>query len=116
LLDIGRIEGLDQLAALASLDTIELMACYDFDAWAFPTAATWSALSRVDIDGLRKTDAALLRKRLASVHHLSIRGAKKRDMAQGQPAQPLPRLGRLQRPQVQGLQQGAARDRRARAR
>jgi hypothetical protein len=69
--DIGRIDNIDALGALPALHTIELVSCYDFDAAAFP-----AHVSRVDIDGLRKSDAVTLKKRLAGVQGLTIRGAK----------------------------------------
>jgi hypothetical protein len=72
----GAIAGLEVLASFPKLRHVTLRECYELDAAALPLASAFPALERVEIDGIRRTDATLFAQCLAGLPHLSIRGKR----------------------------------------
>lgn len=65
-----------RLAELGRLRTLQLDGVYAMDAAGLPDLDAWPELDEVRLDGLRKADAATLKKRWKAAPHLELRGAK----------------------------------------
>jgi hypothetical protein len=72
----GRLEHPEALAQLPALRRFELSECYDFDPQALPARQALPALQAVELDGVRKTAAAVVKTRWAGVPELTVSGAK----------------------------------------
>lgn len=73
---VPRLLSVEQLAKLTSLRRLEIDTCYDFDGDKFPIPAAWPNLELLSIDGLRKTDAATIKRRAGRDKRLKLRHAR----------------------------------------
>lgn len=95
----GSVTHVEALAKLAKLRGLRVYELWDFDGEAFPSGHP--ALESVEIVGLRQSSAAALKKKLAKVPHVRIKGAKTDEWIQENLANPFrgweeddPRLGK----------------------
>ena len=72
----GELCAPDALLRLRELRALSLRDFYAGELAALPAASAWPRLQRLEVRGLRATDAALLRKRLKGIPQLEIAGAK----------------------------------------
>lgn len=72
----GGILDLENLARLPNLRSLFLRDCYELNAAAMPPSSALPTLEKVEIDGVRKSDADLVAERLGNRVKLSIRGKR----------------------------------------
>ncbi|MBW2464275.1 MAG: hypothetical protein JRH11_21680 [Deltaproteobacteria bacterium] len=72
----GRIHDVEALAAWPSLRRLLVIECYEMSPDRFPRPTDMPELQFVEFHSLRKTDAAVLRKRLKGLRGLKLSGSK----------------------------------------
>lgn len=75
-LDSGAIVDAGAMAAWEGLRVLQLEDAFEMNARELPTLEAWPELDTVRLDGLRKTDATLLRKRWKGVPELVLRNTR----------------------------------------
>ena len=76
LVRVGRVRGLAALTRFPGLRRLHCLDCYDLDCETLPALASLPSLTTIEAHGLRRRDAATLKRRLAEVNKLSLRGMR----------------------------------------
>lgn len=72
----GQVHDLEAVESLVHLQRLRITECYAMEPERFPEAAVLPKLESVEFVTLRKSHAAVLKKRLKGIPHVDLRGAK----------------------------------------